>query len=305
MVVKVGKSRRLFLLLGICLLDTHSTPSDLIPLLGTNRLSQSDPFDGHTLWIVDENSGQCLSSYGFGACGDVNLWKWRSTARNNELVMFESVLPPVIKSDKNLDSEIRNHENIDDAGGKKKKDSLCLGRMMSISKTHPETTLSKCSSRITSATTWEYDHENMMLSTATGVLSKFIGSLCVVRDGDVASTQNCNMGYSRLQLVIHTTRTGETSELTALNQNTLEQAHSKAHLIENGEWICKKSGLIFPRNLDGRVPSLGYPTHKHQGKHEDRQIFMGADLFTKVNIDCLLEQLQVKVLKSFTKSLKI
>lgn len=282
MVIKVGKSRRLFLLLGICLLDTHSTPSDLIPLLGTSSFSQSDPFDGHTLWIVDENSGQCLSSYGFGACGDVNLWKWRSNARNSELVMFESVLPPVFKSEINNGADNQIDEKDEIIGSSRKKDSLCLGRMMSISKTHPETTLSKCSSRITSATTWEYDHENMMLSTATGVLSKFIGSLCVVRDGDVASTQNCNMGYSKLQLVVHTARTGQSTELAVQNQNTLQQAHSKAHLVENGEWICKKSGLAFPRNLDGRVPSLGHPSHKHQGKHEDRQIFMGADIFTKV-----------------------
>ena len=294
MVVKIGKSRRLFLLMGVCLIDTYSTPSDLIPLLGNNKPSQ-DPFDGHTLWIVDENSGQCLSSYGFGACGDVNLWKWRSNARNNELVMFESVLPPRFKSDKEykdidvlkIDGEVEEKadkgENEDgdevSVGGKNKKDSLCLGRMMSISKTHPETTLSKCSSRIASATTWEYDHENMMLSTATGVLSKFMGSLCVVRDGDVASTQNCNMGYSRLQLVIHTTRTGEPTET---EKNTLQQAHSKAHPIENGEWICQKSGLVFPRNLDGRVPSLSTKHNKHQGKHEDRQIFMGAGIFTKV-----------------------
>lgn len=285
MVVKIGKSRRLFLLMGICLIDTHSTPSDLIPLLGSKRFSNTDPYDGHTLWIVDENSGECLSSYGFGACGDVNLWKWRSNTRNDELVMFESVLPPRFKSDKENDilkidgkENSENTEEVVSVGGKNKKDALCLGRMMSISKTHPETTLSKCSSRIASATTWEYDHENMMLSTATGVLSKFMGSLCVVRDGDVASTQNCNMGYSRLQLVIHTTRTGQKTEMA--EQNTLQQAHSKAHPIENGEWICKKSGLVFPRNLDGRVPSL---STKHQGKHEDRQIFMGAGIFTKVN----------------------
>lgn len=281
MVVKIGKSRRLFLLLGICLIDTYSTPSDLIPLLGANKLSQSDPFDGHTLWIVDENSGQCLSSYGFGNCGDVNLWKWRSNSRNSELVMFESVLPPIFKSNKEIVSE-SNGENADKKSGHKNgKDALCLGRMMSISKTHPETTLSKCSSRIASATTWEYDHENMMLSTATGVLSKFTGSLCVVRDGDVASTQNCNMGYSRLHLVVHTTRTGQSTEL--ITQNTLQQAHSKAHLMENGEWICQKTGLVFPRNLDGRVPSVASKHHhQHQGKHEDRQIFMGAGVFTKV-----------------------
>lgn len=283
MVVKIGKSRRLFLLLGICLIDTYSTPSDLIPLLGTSDFSHADPFDGHTMWIVDENSGECLSSYGFGACGDVNLWKWRSHGWNSELVMFESVLPPVFRNQGESESgavagpalQVLDLDSVS-IGGKNKRDSLCLGRMMSISKTHPETTLSKCSSRIASATTWEYDHENMMLSTATGVLSKFMGSLCVVRDGDVASTQNCNMGYSRLQLVIHTTRKGHSMEEV---ENTLQQAHSKAHAVENGEWTCQKSGLVFPRNLDLRVASL---STKNSGKHEDRQIFMGADIFTKV-----------------------
>jgi hypothetical protein len=283
MVVKIGKSRRLFLLLGICLIDTYSTPSDLIPLLEATEYSQGDHFDGHTMWIVDENSGECLSSYGFGACGDVNLWKWRSRGWKSELVMFESVLPPVIKSREETDSNdspIATSKISDsihtDTKTKSSKESQCLGRMMSISKTHPETTLSKCSSLIASATTWEYDHENMMLSTASGVLSKFMGSLCVVRDGDVASTQNCNMGYSRLQLVIHTTRKGQSKEEM---QNTLQQVHSKMHPIENGEWSCHKSGLVFPRNLDGRVASL---STKNNGKYEDRQIFMGADIFTKV-----------------------
>lgn len=281
MVVKIGKSRRLFILMGICLIDTYSTPSDLIPLLGTSEFSHADPFDGHTMWIVDENSGECLSSYGFGACGDVNLWKWRSRGWNSELVMFESVLPPVIRNDGDVESDstgkaLSNEQLTSNDGLSKKKESQCLGRMMSISKTHPETTLSKCSSIISSATTWEYDHENMMLSTATGVLSKFIGSLCVVRDGDVASTQNCNMGYSRLQLVVHTTRKGHSTED---EQNALQRVHSKVHSIENGEWTCRKSGLVFPRNLDGRIASLSL---KSAGTHDDRQIFMGADIFTKV-----------------------
>ena len=281
MVVKIGKSRRLFILMGICLIDTYSTPSDLIPLLGTSEFSHADPFDGHTMWIVDENSGECLSSYGCGACGDVNLWKWRSRGWNSELVMFESVLPPVIRNDGEVESDstakaLSNEQLTSNDGLSKKKESQCLGRMMSISKTHPETTLSKCSSIISSATTWEYDHENMMLSTATGVLSKFIGSLCVVRDGDVASTQNCNMGYSRLQLVVHTTRKGHSTED---EQNALQRVHSKVHSIENGEWTCRKSGLVFPRNLDGRIASLSL---KSAGTHDDRQIFMGADIFTKV-----------------------
>ena len=288
MVIKIAKSRRLFLLLGICLIDTYSTPSDLIPLMGTSDFSNSDPFDGHTMWIVDENSGECLSSHGFGACGDVNLWKWRSRGWKSELVMFESVLPPIIRS--NADNGLNQiaapivelpEPRSNMKGFKKGRNSQCLGRMMSISKTHPETTLSKCSSMLASATTWEYDHENMMLSTASGILSKFTGSLCIVRDGDVASTQNCNMGYTRLHLVIHTTRTPKSAIESERNP---QRSHPKTHLVENGEWTCSKSGLTFPRNLDGRVVSL---STKNTGKHDDRQIFMGADLFTKVDLNNL------------------
>jgi hypothetical protein len=280
------KSRRLFLLASICIIDTNSGPNELIPIIGDSAYSHIDPFDGHTLWIVDENSGDCLSTHGFGACGDVNLWKWRTNGKKTELVMFESALTTNPNGDiLGVDSDRHTAANgtVNKKSTMKGDVPLCLGRIMSIGNTHPETTLSPCSSRIASATTWEYDHETLMLSTATGVMSRFLGSLCIVRDGDKASTQNCNMGYTRLKLVIHTARRGEALDPAQTMQNELQVSNVRSHPIEYGEWTCSRTGLVFPRNLDDRLPAVSTGSGRAPSNHrEDRQVLMGADIFTKV-----------------------
>jgi hypothetical protein len=264
MVVKIGKSRRLFLLLVTCLIANHSTPSELVPLIGTSQNSHADPFDSHVMWIVDEASGLCLSHLGFSTCGDVNLFKWHSYGRTNTLVKFENVLPPVYNSTILLEQGGRYK-----ICNKEEKDSLCLSRMMFMRNTHPETTLSKCSSPLASATTWEYDHDNMMLSTATGFMSNLLGSLCIVRDGSRVGLQNCNMGFTKLKVVVHTKR-NEDSKVARSNME-LES--------ENEEWVDPKTGLVFPRNLDDRIPSLS--TSTVNGIRADRQVLMGADIFAK------------------------
>ena len=238
------KSRRLFLLSAVCFVYNTSNPSDLIPVIGDSAHSDTNPFDGHTLWIVDEFTDECLSPFGFAPCGDTNLWKWRTVG--NDLVMFEQVLSI---DGKNLKPPEESNN--------KEEGPLCLGREMSISHSHPQTVLTKCSQRALTATTWDYDPDLMILSTATGVMSKFLGSLCVVRDGDFASTQNCNMGYTRLRLVIHTTRKGQSSQLMSNDfVNTLQLANSEKirHPIEHGEWICARTG----RCLSSHTSSYTY-----------------------------------------------
>ena len=278
------KKRRLFVILGICCIDTNSTPSDLISLSAlTAKPAQSDhPFDGHTLWIVDENSGLCLGAHGFGLCGDVNLWRWRSYGRASEYVMFQSVVSANSGPAPDEDQE-----------------QLCLGKLVTSGQPFPVTTLRRCSSSISGPTMWEYDFESQRLSTASGLISRFMGPLCVLREEESASTQHCSMGYTRLRPIIHTVRkdddvlleddsdkassssSSSSSGGSGGEANSLERANgvAEAHSIEYGDWICPKTGLVFPRNLDDRLHRAS-----ESGKQispEGRQVFVGGGVFTK------------------------
>ena len=174
---------------------------------------------------------------------------------------------------------------------------------MSFSNPHPESTLSRCSTGPLSGTIWEYDHDSMMLSSppvipqsgwlGTRLLSRMIGSVCVVRDGDAASTQNCNMGYTKLLLVVHTRHRAKNNgvgngkiESLVAETNAVRAAHSKTRRpIENGEWICERTGLRFPRNLDEHLPSTTTSVNNpNEHIRDDRQVLMGADVYTKVSV---------------------
>ena len=222
------------------------------------------------MWLLDENTNECLSSHGiFGPCGDTSLWRWRTTGVRNHLVMFEQVIDVVGGISAAADD-----------------DAYCLGREMTIGHSHPHTALSKCSRTLLKATSWEYDHDLLILSTSSGLLSKFFGSLCVVRDGDAAATQNCNHGYTRLKVVIHTTRSGQRAPVAAdANGLLLANPPKTRHPVEHGEWTCARTGLVFPRNLDDRLP-VWPASSGGDGKRDDRQIFMGGDVFTKTVFGC-------------------
>jgi hypothetical protein len=180
------------------------------------------------------------------------------------------------------------------ATAKTNSDAHCLGRQMTIGHSHPHTTLTTCSRTLLKATSWEYDHDLLILSTSSGLLSRFFGSLCVVRDGDVAATQNCNQGYTRLKVVIHTTTrsgaAGAGAEGADANGLLLANLPKTRHPVEHGDWTCARTGLLFPRNLDDRLPAWpAAPAASHggggggggDGHRDDRQIFMGGDIFTK------------------------
>lgn len=133
--MKLGKNRRLLVILSFLLLDTHSEPDpqvlnavqdDYLKRIPVSK-SKIDNVNS-ILWLVDSDNGDCLGLHGFGECGDANLWKSHKSSSN--LIRFEAIISHLDSSTSHtVSSEQRPYTDRDEDGEHEvETKALCLGR---------------------------------------------------------------------------------------------------------------------------------------------------------------------------------
>ena len=130
--MKLGKNRRLLVILSFLLLDTHSEPDpqvlnavqdDYLKRIPVSK-SKIDNVNS-ILWLVDSDNGDCLGLHGFGECGDVNLWKSHKSSSN--LIRFEAIISHLDSFTSHTASS--EHTDRDEDGEHEvETKALCLGR---------------------------------------------------------------------------------------------------------------------------------------------------------------------------------
>ena len=126
------------------------------------------------VWIQDHSDGHCLGAYGFGACGDANLWR----------VWFEGGL---------LKFE---HVNSIDLGQKPPLDSSkshCLGRHFSW-KGQSKIGLRKCRSFLSSSL-WGVSEDGHLVNSVFGM------HYCIYRLGDAIRAGRCGKSHGDIPML--------------------------------------------------------------------------------------------------------
>ena len=259
---KLFQSRRLFLLLAFLLFDSDSYFYSFIPTSKSNKStkgSESVNFedvksllpDQDVAWILDDSTGHCLGIYGFGECGDLNQWK---VDRFGGEVQFHPVLNDHF------------HANQTNNLGQD-----CLARSRNVLKKR-ELLLRKCSESRLSSTWWKIDESTGMLSTS-GATSSLFGPACVINEETRPILQPCRRGFTAIKVVpladnLHSSIKNAEVLTNSANNNLMKN-------FDQGEWRCPVTGLTMPRNLDSLLPPLSL---------DQRQVLMGAGIFTKVRL---------------------
>lgn len=236
--------------------------------------------DNSTVWVVDVEYNLCLSSYGFSACGEMNLWVWRRSEKGVQLQALQ-------QHHAHDGEDAQQHGLVDE--NRHDSQNLCLGRKRFSNKLK----LKSCSSSVLDGGTtyWRYDAETGMMQSF-GIRSKsnmllknnLFGDIkCIANDHshqsmhDYAITRKCKSFYTPLKIIPVPFAAIDNKKKSAHPSSLLPE---KNPLVDEGEWKCPHTGLVIPRNLDRYFEEDDSSTHQ---RRFGRQVLMGAGVFTKVS----------------------
>lgn len=255
--------------------------------------SQSEGITDGIVWVMDKEKMECLGLYGFAGCGELSMWYLKTipTLNGIELQSFHSWYDDNDIQEEQIETSETFTEMFDELTETTKLSNSvqyvqCLGRSrlnngLSMQSCHHHYNYNKLFSR----SLWSYDSELGKLAS-TGHISNLLGELCVVNNRNISnvlmycdemytpltilrlSRNDLNVEYNKDDLDHH--RITDTQKTKLINNHIT--TNSTDSLIDYGEYVCPKTGLLIPRNLDSH---LGNDIHS-------RQVLMGSGLFTKV-----------------------